>query len=77
MTRAYRRPVEAEELHARSRPFDASYEEALIDNLWCYSSPDPCRTFPVDAETLEPRKLNGYEIASRLSYRAVCRIHNF
>ena len=37
---------------------------------WCYLHrvPTLAEPFPVDAETLEPRKLNGYEIASRLSY---------
>ena len=78
MTRAYRRPVEAEEvdrmlkLYQDLRDRDASDEEALIDTLaMVLSSPGfllLAEPFPVDAETLEPRKLNGYEIASRLSY---------
>ena len=78
MTRAYRRPAETEEvdrmlkLYQDLRDRDASYEEALIDTLaMVLSSPGfllLAEPFPVDAETLEPRKLNGYEIASRLSY---------
>ena len=59
-------------LYQDLRDRDASYEEALIDTLaMVLSSPGfllLAEPFPVDAETLEPRKLNGYEIASRLSY---------
>lgn len=78
MTRAYRRPVAPDEinrmlkLYQTLRGKDAGYEEALVDTLaMVLSSPGfllLAEPAPVDGKPNAPRELNGYEIASRLSY---------
>ena len=78
MTRAYRRPVRPEEVEHRLKLYqnlrskDFTYEQALIETLSAVLSSygflllaEPA---PLDGEPNIPRDLNGYEIASRLSY---------
>ena len=72
MTRAYRRPVEEHEvdrkvaLYERLRPGEASFEAAMVSTLTSVLC-SPHFLLHVEPAT-ERRKLNHYELASRLSY---------
>ena len=81
MPRAYRRPVSPDEvarkvaLFKRLRPQEASFEATLISTLTsvlCSSHflliSEPSDVAIADDATAERRKLNDYELASRLSY---------
>lgn len=75
MTRAYRRPVQPQEVEAkvslfgRVRTEKPSFVEAMKVPLAAVLA-SPHFLFLVEPETLpaQPRKLNGYELAARLSY---------
>ena len=73
MTRAYRRPVQGEEVNAKVALFEKlraekpSFVEAIKTPLAAILS-SPHFLFLVEPEAAKPRKLTPYELASRLSY---------
>ena len=73
MTRAYRRPVKPEEVDAKVALFEKlraekpSFVEAIKVPLAAVLA-SPHFLYLVEPEAAQPRKLNGYELASRLSY---------
>ena len=73
MAKAYRRPVQAEEIDAKVALFEKlrtekpSFTEAIKTPLAAVLS-SPHFLFLVEPEAAKPRKLSAYELASRLSY---------
>jgi hypothetical protein len=73
MTRAYRRPVRADEVDAKLALFEKlraekpTFVEAIKVPLAAVLA-SPHFLYLVEPEAAQPRKLNGYELATRLSY---------